>query len=335
KKEPAMQKLFKLYISGMLKSEKQMEAIGKIYAAFDENGIDYLPLKGCNMKYLYPKPELRAMGDADILIRQSQYKQIANIMNELGYNFDAECEHVFLWNNQQLEVELHKTLIPISEGKIYEIFSDVWDRCETTEQHRKSMSAEDNFLHIFVHFSKHYRGGGIGVKHFTDIYVYKKANPNLDEQYIETSLKKIGLYEFYKNICDTIKFVFENGTLTEKGEFIIKTILNNKTYGAEENYSLWLNIANKKEKDSLKTSKFKRVLRLIFPSYLTMCQKYAFLSKIPVLLPFMYVVRALDNMLFHWEKISRQKQILERDSIERTENYIKALEYVGFDLTEV
>ena len=68
---------------GMMKSEKQLEAVNKIYAAFDKNGIDYLPLKGCNMKYLYPKPELRSMGDADILIREEQYKSIKDIVSPM------------------------------------------------------------------------------------------------------------------------------------------------------------------------------------------------------------------------------------------------------------
>lgn len=37
--------------------------------AFDAGGIDYMPLKGSILKDLYPRHEMRMMGDADILIR--------------------------------------------------------------------------------------------------------------------------------------------------------------------------------------------------------------------------------------------------------------------------
>ena len=44
-----------------------------------------MPLKGCNMKALYPSPELRVMGDADILIRVEQYDRIRPIIQSLGF----------------------------------------------------------------------------------------------------------------------------------------------------------------------------------------------------------------------------------------------------------
>ena len=43
----------------------------------EENGIDYLPLKGYNLKKLYPKPELRTMGDADVLIRLADFYHVS------------------------------------------------------------------------------------------------------------------------------------------------------------------------------------------------------------------------------------------------------------------
>ncbi|MBR4077439.1 MAG: nucleotidyltransferase family protein, partial [Oscillospiraceae bacterium] len=70
---PVMQKLFQNYVRLMVISERQMAQVEKIATAFQEAGIDYMPLKGTLMKGRYPKPELRVMGDADILIRLEQY----------------------------------------------------------------------------------------------------------------------------------------------------------------------------------------------------------------------------------------------------------------------
>ena len=53
--------LFQKYCKALQVSERQLRELERIYNAFEENGIDYMPLKGCKMKALYPKPELRNM----------------------------------------------------------------------------------------------------------------------------------------------------------------------------------------------------------------------------------------------------------------------------------
>ena len=85
KGHPVMQKLFQDYLQCLVRSERQMQAIEKLCAAFEEHGVDYMPLKGCNLKKLYPKPELRQMGDADILIRMEQYDDVRRIASEQGF----------------------------------------------------------------------------------------------------------------------------------------------------------------------------------------------------------------------------------------------------------
>ena len=64
---PAMVALLQTYCSHMLQSELQMRQISRIFRCFRDNGVDFLPLKGCVMKTRYPRPDLRSMGDADIV----------------------------------------------------------------------------------------------------------------------------------------------------------------------------------------------------------------------------------------------------------------------------
>ena len=96
-------------------SQNQLYALDCIYKAFDENGIDYMPLKGACLKLIYPQPELRLMGDADILIRYEQYGKIRPIMTALGFNEVLESDHELVWDKKGiLHAELHKRLIPLS-----------------------------------------------------------------------------------------------------------------------------------------------------------------------------------------------------------------------------
>ena len=65
KVEPVMQRFFEKYYQHIIRSEKQMVILEKLFATFDEQDIDYLPVKGVNLKKLYPNPAMRIMGDAD------------------------------------------------------------------------------------------------------------------------------------------------------------------------------------------------------------------------------------------------------------------------------
>ena len=113
---PAMQKLRLDYFSAMAKSQGQMDAVAELSRAFNANGVDHMPLKGCNMKKLYPAHELRGMGDADILIRVEQYPKIKEIMKGLGYRAVMESDHELVWETDRLHLELHKRLIPLARN---------------------------------------------------------------------------------------------------------------------------------------------------------------------------------------------------------------------------
>ena len=164
KRLPVMQKLFGRYVQLMLHSEKQMQAVTQLCAAFDKNRIDYLPLKGCNMKKLYPKPELRRMGDADILIRTEQYDRIRPVVSALGLQEKVEGEYDFVWHSDALKLELHKRLVGESNRDFYSWFGEGWQLARPVCGTRYAMSPEAEYLYLFTHFSKHYRDGGIGIR---------------------------------------------------------------------------------------------------------------------------------------------------------------------------
>ena len=102
KSEPVMQALFQFYCRSAVSSQRQLDKIQQLFAAFEDNGIDYMPLKGTIMKHLYPSHELRPMGDADVLIRVEQYDRIKPIMESLGYTSGEENAHELPWRCPEL-----------------------------------------------------------------------------------------------------------------------------------------------------------------------------------------------------------------------------------------
>lgn len=327
-KDPQVRPAFKRVCAGVFVDEMQQEALEKIFAEFDKNDIDYLPLKGINIKKMYPKSDMRAMSDADILIRQEQYEKVPAVMEELGYRFVTESDHEYIWESSAIVVELHKSLIPTYDKKSYEFLKDVWGMAVKGEGNLYKLTKEDEFIHVFTHFAKHYRAGGIGVKHLADLYVFKVAKAGVNKKYIEKSLESMGLLVFYKNVCDAISLAFEGKRSTQQAEFILKTVLNNGTYGLPEKKIIWANVMNK-------NSRWRRIIHLIFPSRKNLRQKYPILKKWGILLPVIWVVRIFDTLLFNRYKITNQQQKIAYATAERTDDYVKALEFVGFDLSEV
>lgn len=330
KNEPAMQKLFGFYIQGMMHSEKQMNAVNELYSAFEKNGIDYLPLKGCNMKQLYPKPELRVMGDADILIKREQYEIIKSTVEKLGFCGGEEITHHFVWGCANLHLELHTMPMPRNYKIFYDYYGDGWSRAVKTKTNRFEYSREDSFIFLFVHFAKHYLDGGIGLRHVTDLYVFLKKYPEMDFGYIEEETKKLGLEKFYKNIILLIENWFGEGNKATE-ETVEAFILESGNWGEFESHALANSARNSKGK-KIGNEKLKYIFRTVFPGTEGLDEKYHWAEKSPLLLPFAWAKRGFDVIFFRRERVSRKLRYIETIDAGKVEIYLEKLKKAGFNV---
>lgn len=309
-------------------NHNQFFELENIYKVFNEIGIEYMPLKGAVLKKLYPKPEMRVMGDGDILIKAEQYEIICEAMQTLGYTELIESDHEFIWNKTNIHIELHKRLIPSYNKDYYSYYGDGWRFAKPDAGSCYKMSDEDTFVYIFTHYAKHYRDGGIGIRHITDLYVYLISNPKLDKKYIETELNKLGLLEFYKNTITTIGVWFDNKSENDISDFITDRIFESGSYGTYVSHILSGAV---KDLNAFGNVKFKKTFRLIFLPYKDMIKKYPVLKKNPLLLPFFWIGRIFNILFTKREKIAEHRKELKYMTEENIAKYKKELEYVGLD----
>ena len=208
---PVMLELLRRYFTRMMHSEAQMAAVSRLLSVFEEKGIHHMPLKGTNMKARYPKPELRIMGDADILIRVEQYDSIRSILESLGFVPMMETDHEYVWESGELTLELHHQLIPSNDHEYCAYFGNGWRLAKHRDGFRYAMTPEDEWIHLLTHFAMHYLTGGIGCRHTLDLWVYLRCFPDMDEAYIRTQLSRLRLLDFYDNVCHLLKVWFEGG----------------------------------------------------------------------------------------------------------------------------
>jgi len=329
----SMQELFNQTCRFLMISERQVFTVEQVCKAFDENGIDYMPVKGTLMKNLYPKPDMRVMGDADILIKVDQYDKIAPVMEGLGFSQVFESDHEIAWRKPELFVELHKRLIPSYNNDYFAYYGDGWQLGRPCDNRpcRFEMSDEDQMIYLFTHFAKHYRDGGIGVRHLVDLYVYSRAKTEMNAEYLKTELGKLQLFEFYENIMNTLSVWFDGAKGDQKTEMITDTIFGSGIYGNRENHIAFEGIKDLKATNSAEGARRKRWLRIVFLPYKNMCQKYPFLEKFPFLLPIMWVVRWISTLLFKQDKIKKQQDDMKNLTADKIVTYQQALNFVGLD----
>lgn len=324
--------IFALVYQNILIDEAQKREIAKISDAFQKNGIDYALLKGSHLKYLYPSTDMRSMGDADILIKTEQYEKIREIMLALGYCEKGEGAHDFAWICDNLYVELHKSLF----GEYRDVYPEVdehyknsWSLMHPTGNGSEyTFSPEDEFIYLFAHFTKHYKLSGIGIRHLTDLWVFHRANPDIDMQYVKEHLRQMNLLEFFENVWNTALCWFDGKEFDEMSEYISNEILSGGSFGTLENQVLSDFIA-KEETGTGFSLKFKRNLKYIFLPYKAMAVKYPILNKIPIALPITWVLRLIDiavNKRNTLSKYIEEEKFISGDKIAKRK---KSLKYVG------
>lgn len=338
-KQPIMQELFTVTYKNMLVDERQRSELQKLMSTFDANGIHYMPVKGVLMKSLYPKPDMRIMGDADILIKLDQYDRIRPLMQELGFEEKLESDHELIWQKPSLYLELHKRLIPSYNYDYAAYYGDGWQLGHPAADNpcRFEMTDEDQMVYLFTHFAKHYRDGGIGIRHMLDLYLYRKAKPGLDIPYLTRELEKLQLNCFYENICRTLEVWFDGAKDDELTVQITDFVFGSGSYGTRDAHQIAQGIRDKvNEGGDAKHVKRRAWFRLIFLPYDSMCKKYPVLKKTPILLPLLWVVRWISVIFKSPEKISSQRkrvQLLSEEKLDTWENQMQAVG-LGFHFEE-
>ena len=312
-------------------AEHQMNSVKELFAEFEKQGIDHMPLKGVVIRDLYPKPEMRCMVDIDVLIRLKQYKNIVPILETSGLNFEVESQKEFIWCKYPLNLELHKSLVSDKCSDYYQYFGDGWRFAKRKSDSSSCyvMSDEDFFVFMVAHFAKHYRIAGIGIRHVTDIWLFVKNKPLLDMAYIRTEFDKLKLWEFFQNLLKTVDVWFNDAECDDITELMTKKIINSGSFGTPDSYSTSQALKDSKRGEG--KSRSKRFWSAVFLPYANMCLLFPVLKKCPVLLPLLWVWRIISTAFNKKGRLTRHYNSIKLLSSENIKQYEKELNAVGLE----
>lgn len=327
-----LKRLFALTCQAVTVGEQQMAELEWMSETFEKNGIDHLVLKGSVIRSLYPKQEMRSMSDADVLIKFDQYDKIVPLLEEHGLQFVKENLNELCWEKTPFYVELHRYLVSPRHTDLYSYFGDGWKLAKPVEgkAHTFVMSDEDFYVFLFVHFAKHYRSSGIGIKHLVDFWIYLKEKKDLDIAYVRQELEKLKLLTFYDNVMRTLRAWFDGEAFDEVTWFITEKVFASSAFGTVESAKTSEALKDIKSGE-VKNVKLNRSLRLMFPPYKNMCIAFPILKKMPILLPFLWIYRGVRALFCKKDMISQQLESIQKLRSDKIDQYQKELNMVGLD----
>ncbi len=280
---------FRAAADGALRKELLFDAArAEIFAAFDEQKIDYMPLKGVLIKDLYPAKGMRQFADNDILYRERDRRAADEIMCSLEYEREGlESVHDVYMKPPVYNFELHRALFE-ERYAFSGYFDGIWDRAvkDAGDNSAWHMTDEDFYAYFIAHFQKHYEGGGAGLRSFADLYLLHRKISSDAEKTAEI-LQKTGLADFERQAAQLADDLFGD-TPAPLSDEALAQVFPASAYGTME-----------REMENLfrERGRIGGALRLAFPPYRHMKTIYPVLQKAPVLLPVMWLVR-LFTVLF-------------------------------------
>lgn len=305
-----------------------MEQIEKVLLLLHKADIPVIALKGLVLRGYYPNPELRTMGDADILIQKEDFHKVHTVLTSLGYKKRKHDErHTAYSLNGYPDIELHGILTDSEEmEKLNHFTFQVWDNTIPAfigSAPALSLSPKDQVVYLMFHIIHHVLLSGVGIRQLCDLTVF--AVSHAEDIIWEDIFYEMELYGYDKftlvllSICRELfdLSLAENPITEEEEEFetyrnlLTEDIINSGVYGKctkerEASRHILLHMKNKHPSFSpaeeavkppaLKGSALCNLVRFFFPSPGKLSHQYRYARKHPILLPFAWLHRAFYNI---------------------------------------
>lgn len=307
RKIPHMDAYISSYKMNLVSDANRAYELERLQPVLMQHNIDYMFLKGSVIKNYYPDTSMRCMNDMDILFRGADFKVIDRIFEDLGYEILHKDAKDTAYRNpvNKVVIEMQPHLIDMGYARWYDYLEKIWGKC-THKGNAYEMPLEDFYIYHMIHMAKHFKNGGIGLTHMTDVYIMLK-NFQIDWDYVNNQLKGIGLLQFHQTIRLLIRQWFlsedlhriseKNMLSSDEIKLLTKYILRGGAFGSRKQQEINHIVSRGDEKLSIR--------KKLFPNMTTMVNYYGqSLHRHPFLLPF-YWIRLNFSRLLHLNKESR------------------------------
>ncbi len=260
----------------------------EICNAFDEEKIPYIPLKGSVIRPYYPEECMRTSCDIDILIKEEKLDAAIDILMQKGFRLGKRNYHdVSLFSPNNTHLELHFNIQENIES-LDVVLKDAWNYAMISHGSSYKFTKEFFLFHMFAHMSYHFLAGGCGIRPLMDIWIIEHKM-GISYSQAKELLEKAGIYVFATEISNLVDVCFSDKPKDTFSDTLLSYIFDGGVYGSSQN-----KIAVKKENTK---STLRYFMQRLFMPYRDMTIIFPVLKRLPLLLPFCWIIRIFKMML--------------------------------------
>jgi len=196
-------------LAGALRNERVNAVQQEVLCLLNEQEIRSVILKGLSAARYYPQPEVRVLGDVDLLIDPENVPRVDQLLKSAAYK-QISNDHAFHMSyiKDGITIEIHRvaTEIPESTGgrvamEYVQRFLDEAQLVEVDGVVFPALSEPHHALMMLLHMERHMLETGIGLRQLCDWAVYMNAaNRQIWSQTTVAMLKNCGLWVYAKVI---------------------------------------------------------------------------------------------------------------------------------------
>ena len=322
----------KLNVFQIIKTQRFLQ----VYREFLKADLKVYVVKGLVCRSIYPMPDNRPSNDEDLYIERKDADAVTAIFENAGFQLldKGEDEIKFLDYKSGLTIELHLALFSKS-SQAYGFYQVAFDHAfETYAIHNienvsvYSLSHNQHFLFLVLHFAKHFLHGGVGIRQLMDIIMYIEAfKEEINWDYIFKQLDKADLVTFFLNTLEIahvyLDFDYDNINLCNykriKNEYqeLLDDIMESGIFGQTTQERIHSSTITLNAMESGKVN----VLKSVFPPLEDMKGKFPYLNEKPYLLPVAQATRILNYMKHHDNKQNKKTVELGNKRVELLKKY--------------
>lgn len=297
---------------------QHIDQISIVLNQFKTDDIPVIALKGLVLRNYYPSPELRTMGDADILVKKEDLARSKNLLKSLGYSVGEKLDRHISFHHKILKsypsIELHWLLNKDEiTNQNMSFTNSVWENAIETKINSftvLTLSPEDQIVHLLLHSVQHIMSTGFGLRQLCDLVLFIEGNEtSIEWEHIIAKANQYGIHKFAVAILSACNKLFDmeipaafyNPCEEPYIDLLIDDIINAGVYGRRYESRVTSTRINKYiEANDLESQEFKtrglNIIRFLFPTPKKLGIQYTYAKKLPILLPIAWVHRGFHNI---------------------------------------
>lgn len=291
-------------IYASMHQSQHVKQVSELLNVFNDHEIPVIILKGMVLRNLFPSPDLRTMGDVDVLVHEGDLGRIEDMLTAMNFKKveDPQEKHDVYFQPGGVKIEVHWSLTEdgmFKGGKAYE--DGVWDRTREVEVlgvKTLTLGYNDFIFHLMIHMASHVAYHGFGVRYLVDIVVMiEQQGQFIDWQEVIRLIDLCQIRKFSAVIFRCCEDLFGLKLPKEVAQLAVvdsnyltlfeDEVMNSGVHGYRESsevLSRQISYNNQKQMNPLQ-----KMINLFFPPIHEMSDKYNYAKKNKLLAPVAWI----------------------------------------------